>query len=199
MQSWRNISAQLPTVDVSAVSKNFRNTVQLTRCVDSSFRRIFADACLTFITSLPSMKSTVLISFFYLAVFWMCEPLTGRDWATSDLMGSPSASLIMPKLLTDQLTSSSSLSPIFSASRHDRLPAEYKQLEARVDALKDTHQRILKITKVHETESVSCRSICRTVYRFGHPLYPIAPRWEDGSKLILRLAVRLPNRYHRER
>ncbi|CAD6565670.1 MAG: hypothetical protein TREMPRED_001632 [Tremellales sp. Tagirdzhanova-0007] len=64
MQTWKSFSSQIPSVDVSAVSKNFRNTVQLTR-----------------------------------------------------------------------------------------LPAEYKQLEARVDALKDTHQRILKITKVHETES----------------------------------------------
>lgn len=36
-----------------------------------------------------------------------------------------------------------------------RLPAEYRQLEARVDALRDVHQRLLKVTKVHETESVS--------------------------------------------
>jgi hypothetical protein len=36
-----------------------------------------------------------------------------------------------------------------------RLPAEYKQLESRVDALRDVHQKLLKITKVHETESVS--------------------------------------------
>lgn len=36
-----------------------------------------------------------------------------------------------------------------------RLPAEYKTLEARVDALKDVHQKLLKITKVYETESVS--------------------------------------------
>lgn len=36
-----------------------------------------------------------------------------------------------------------------------RLPAEYKQLEARVDALRDVHVKLLKITKVYETESVS--------------------------------------------
>lgn len=30
---------------------------------------------------------------------------------------------------------------------------EYKDLEARVDALKHTHQALLKITKVYETES----------------------------------------------
>jgi hypothetical protein len=36
-----------------------------------------------------------------------------------------------------------------------RLPAEYKQLEGRVDALRDVHQKLLKITKVHESESVS--------------------------------------------
>ncbi|KAH8078981.1 putative cytoplasm protein [Filobasidium floriforme] len=33
------------------------------------------------------------------------------------------------------------------------LPAEYKALEARVDALNDLHKGMLKITKVHETES----------------------------------------------
>ncbi|KAI9635300.1 putative cytoplasm protein [Dioszegia hungarica] len=33
------------------------------------------------------------------------------------------------------------------------LPVEYRQLESRVDALKDVHQRLLKVTKVHETES----------------------------------------------
>lgn len=31
MQSWKSLSASLPAVDVSAVSKNFRNTVQATR------------------------------------------------------------------------------------------------------------------------------------------------------------------------
>jgi hypothetical protein len=47
--------------------------------------------------------------------------------------------------------------PTLSASyKHiNRLPVEYKQLEARVDALRDVHTRLLKITKVHETESVS--------------------------------------------
>jgi len=39
MQSWKNFSANLPAmpvmpaVDVSSVGKNFRNTVQATRCV----------------------------------------------------------------------------------------------------------------------------------------------------------------------
>jgi hypothetical protein len=33
MQSWKNFSANLPSVDVSAVSKNLRNTVQATRWV----------------------------------------------------------------------------------------------------------------------------------------------------------------------
>lgn len=37
----------------------------------------------------------------------------------------------------------------------NRLPAEYKQLEARVDALQGVHQKLLKVSKVHETESVS--------------------------------------------
>jgi hypothetical protein len=37
----------------------------------------------------------------------------------------------------------------------DRLPAEYKALEARVDGLREVHQSLLKITKVHETETVS--------------------------------------------
>ncbi|KAL7419502.1 BAR domain-containing protein [Cryptotrichosporon argae] len=40
-----------------------------------------------------------------------------------------------------------------SADAITELPVEYKQLEARVDALKDVHQKLLKITKVHETES----------------------------------------------
>lgn len=31
MQSWKNFSAALPTVDVSALNKNLRNTVQATR------------------------------------------------------------------------------------------------------------------------------------------------------------------------
>lgn len=31
MQAWKNFSAALPAVDVSNVSKNFRNTVQATR------------------------------------------------------------------------------------------------------------------------------------------------------------------------
>lgn len=37
-----------------------------------------------------------------------------------------------------------------------RLPAEYKALEQRVDGLRDVHQSLLKITRVHETEAVSC-------------------------------------------
>ena len=50
MQSWKNFSAQLPAVDVSAVSKNFRNTVQATRCV-LSFSRTWdtgTDICVLF-------------------------------------------------------------------------------------------------------------------------------------------------------
>lgn len=31
MQSWKNFSANLPSVDLTAVNKNFRNTVQATR------------------------------------------------------------------------------------------------------------------------------------------------------------------------
>ncbi|KAK4686282.1 hypothetical protein P7C73_g3846, partial [Tremellales sp. Uapishka_1] len=77
MQSWKNFSVALPQVDVSAVSKNFRNTVQATR----------------------------------------------------ERLGN-----VGPDGITE-------------------LPAEYKQLEARVDALKTVHQQLLKITKVHETES----------------------------------------------
>ncbi|ORY32297.1 BAR domain-containing family protein [Naematelia encephala] len=75
--SWKNFTASLPAVDVSGVSKNLRNTVQLTR----------------------------------------------------ERLGN-----VGPDGITE-------------------LPAEYKQLEARVDALKDVHTKLLKITKVHETES----------------------------------------------
>ncbi|KAK8865921.1 hypothetical protein IAR55_001069 [Kwoniella newhampshirensis] len=80
MQAFRNLSAQMPAmpaVDVSAVSKSFRNTVQATR----------------------------------------------------EKIGQ-----VGPDGITE-------------------LPTEYKQLEARVDALKDVHQKLLKITKVHERES----------------------------------------------
>lgn len=38
---------------------------------------------------------------------------------------------------------------------NSRLPADYRQLELRVDALRDVHVKLLKITKVYETESVS--------------------------------------------
>lgn len=31
MQSWKNLTASLPAVDLSSVNKNFRNTVQATR------------------------------------------------------------------------------------------------------------------------------------------------------------------------
>ncbi|ORX35932.1 BAR domain-containing family protein [Kockovaella imperatae] len=77
MQSWKNFSAQLPAVDMSAMSKNLRNTVQATR----------------------------------------------------EKLGN-----VGPDGITE-------------------LPAEYKQLEARVDGLRELHQKILKIAKVHETES----------------------------------------------
>lgn len=36
MQHWKNLSAQLPAVDVTGFSKNLRNTVQATRYVDHS-------------------------------------------------------------------------------------------------------------------------------------------------------------------
>lgn len=55
--------------------------------------------------------------------------------------------------------SNASIPPVRTSSQPlhalHRLPAEYKQLEARVDALRDVHLKLLKITKVHETESVS--------------------------------------------
>lgn len=47
---------------------------------------------------------------------------------------------------------------------HRRLPAEYRQLEQRVDALKDVHVKLLKITKVYETEAVS--GLCRCCVLF---------------------------------
>ncbi|WVQ70926.1 hypothetical protein IAR50_000451 [Cryptococcus sp. DSM 104548] len=80
MQAFRNFQAQIPAmpaVDVTAVSKSFRHTIQSTR----------------------------------------------------ERMGN-----VGPDGITE-------------------LPAEYKQLEARVDALKEVHQKLLKITKVHERES----------------------------------------------
>ncbi|OCF33346.1 cytoplasmic protein [Kwoniella heveanensis CBS 569] len=96
MQAFRNFSAQmpaLPAVDVTAVSKQFRNTVQATR------ERIGQ---------------------------------VGPDGITE-------------------------------------LPAEYKQLEARVDALKDVHQKLLKITKVHERETYDYPSdIAESVTEVGH-------------------------------
>ncbi|KAK1926821.1 putative cytoplasm protein [Papiliotrema laurentii] len=49
------------------------------------------------------------------------------------------------------------------------LPAEYKALEARVDALRDVHQKLLKITKVHETESYDYPSdIAESVTDLSH-------------------------------
>ncbi|EIW72601.1 cytoplasmic protein [Tremella mesenterica] len=77
MQSWKNFQASLPAVDVSAVSKNLRTTVQATR----------------------------------------------------ERLGN-----VGPDGITE-------------------LPAEYKQLESRVDALRDVHTKFLKVTKVYETES----------------------------------------------
>ena len=44
--------------------------------------------------------------------------------------------------------------PGTKADYNYRLPTEYKQLESRVDALRDVHTKLLKVTKVHETESV---------------------------------------------
>ncbi|RSH77064.1 uncharacterized protein EHS24_003689 [Apiotrichum porosum] len=93
MQSWKNFSAALPTVDVSALNKNLRNTVQATR----------------------------------------------------ERLGS-----VGPEGITE-------------------LPAEYKTLEARVDALKDVHQKLLKITKVYETESYDYPSdIAENLTEVGH-------------------------------
>lgn len=77
MQSWKNLTANLPAVDMTAVRKNLGNTYQATR----------------------------------------------------ERLGN-----VGPDGITE-------------------LPAEYKALEARVDALKDVHQKLLKITKVHETEA----------------------------------------------
>ncbi|WVQ85374.1 hypothetical protein IAT38_007539 [Cryptococcus sp. DSM 104549] len=80
MQAFRNFQSQIPAmpaVDVSAVSKSFRQTVQATR----------------------------------------------------ERIGN-----VGPDGITE-------------------LPAEYKQLETRVDTLKDVHQKMLKLTKVHEREN----------------------------------------------
>ncbi|BEI83848.1 hypothetical protein CcaverHIS002_0404520 [Cutaneotrichosporon cavernicola] len=93
MQAWKNFSAALPAVDVSNVSKNFRNTVQATR----------------------------------------------------ERLGS-----VDPESITE-------------------LPAEYKALESRVDALKDVHQKLLKITKVYETESYDYPSdLAENLSEVGH-------------------------------
>ncbi|WWC86243.1 uncharacterized protein L201_001116 [Kwoniella dendrophila CBS 6074] len=49
------------------------------------------------------------------------------------------------------------------------LPAEYKALEARVDALKDVHQKLLRITKVHERESYDYPSdVAESLNEVGH-------------------------------
>lgn len=48
-----------------------------------------------------------------------------------------------------------SASLVHTISPPDRLPAEYKTLEARVDALREVHTKLLKITKAYESESVS--------------------------------------------
>ncbi|WRT64137.1 uncharacterized protein IL334_001066 [Kwoniella shivajii] len=49
------------------------------------------------------------------------------------------------------------------------LPAEYKALESRVDALKDVHQKLLRITKVHEKESYDYPSeITESLNEVGH-------------------------------
>lgn len=77
MQSWKNLTANLPTVDMTSVRKGLGNTYQATR----------------------------------------------------EKLGN-----VGPDGITE-------------------LPVEYKQLEARVDALREVHQKLLKITKVHETES----------------------------------------------
>jgi len=62
----------------------------------------------------------------------------------------------------------------------NRLPAEYKQLEARVDALQGVHQKLLKVSKVHETESVSWRSpdsaVKLTISTTTHPILPSPSR-----------------------
>ncbi|BEJ14668.1 hypothetical protein CspHIS471_0404350 [Cutaneotrichosporon sp. HIS471] len=93
MQAWKNFSAALPAVDVSNVSKNFRNTVQATR----------------------------------------------------ERLGS-----VDPESITE-------------------LPAEYKALESRVDALKDVHQKLLKITKVYETEAYDYPSdLAENLSEVGH-------------------------------
>lgn len=49
----------------------------------------------------------------------------------------------------------------------NRLPAEYKALEARVDGLREVHQSLLKITKVHETETVSYLALFRFIRTDG--------------------------------
>ncbi|OWZ54172.1 cytoplasmic protein [Cryptococcus neoformans c45] len=96
MQAFRNFQAQipaLPSVDVSAVSKSFRQTVQATR----------------------------------------------------ERIGN-----VGPEGITE-------------------LPAEYRQLEARVDALRDVHNKMLKITKVHERESYDYPSdVTEGISEVGH-------------------------------
>ncbi|GMK58665.1 hypothetical protein CspeluHIS016_0601070 [Cutaneotrichosporon spelunceum] len=49
------------------------------------------------------------------------------------------------------------------------LPAEYKALESRVDALKDVHQKLLKITKVYENEAYDYPSdLAENLTEVGH-------------------------------
>lgn len=62
-----------------------------------------------------------------------------------------------------------------------RLPIEYKQLEARVDALKDVHQKMLKITKVYETETVSCAACSLSVILNGDLRTPRVPEFYAAS------------------
>ncbi|THH08274.1 hypothetical protein EW145_g2805 [Phellinidium pouzarii] len=68
------------------------------------------------------------------------------------------------------------------------LPQEYKDLEARVDALRSTHFTLLKITKVYETESYDYptqiqESIAQLSTTIGHGLTNFAANSFKGTNL----------------
>lgn len=102
MQSWKNFSANLPSVDVSAVSKNLRNTVQATRWVGDSTRVTLACAQLMY--------------------------TLGRDLGTSGLTGSPSASSLQPNISQSELAADDTSQPPSCHSLRFHMDSHYALL-----------------------------------------------------------------------
>jgi len=73
------------------------------------------------------------------------------------------------------------------------LPAEYKALEARVDALNNVHKGLLKITKVHETESYDYPT--QIGEQFGEFSHQVSAGWSSFANTNLKntnLPIPLP-------